>query len=275
MSIIFLQDPRAQNRLRRQGGSRARQVTQQLVAQPKMHVVVQPGNRDTAIGLLLPLAHLLGHHPDATVAVFPSDHFVSDDDLFAAHVDAAFGIVEQDAAKIVLLGVPPLGAEPDYGYIVPGDESPAVFPCGARLVRRFVEKPSPGTAQEIATHGGLWSTLVMVFKAKHFLGCVGAINTRLYECFRRIRDAVGRPGLARALEKIYQLARPVNLSKGLLEELPRRYPSQLLVLPLRGVYWCDCGSEERLAKLLSTRDAGAIPPPMIESPRQRKMPRAV
>jgi mannose-1-phosphate guanylyltransferase len=64
------------------------EVTQKLVAQPKIHFVIHPSNRDTAIGLLLPLAHLLERYPDATVAVFPSDHFISDDDLFMAHVDA-------------------------------------------------------------------------------------------------------------------------------------------------------------------------------------------
>ena len=90
------------------------EVTQQLVAQPKMHFVVQSRNRDTAIGLLLPLAHLLKRHPDAAVAVFPSDHFISDDDLFVEHVEAAFSIVEQDAAKIILLGISPRAAEPAF-----------------------------------------------------------------------------------------------------------------------------------------------------------------
>jgi mannose-1-phosphate guanylyltransferase len=145
------------------------EVTQQLVAQPKMHFVVQSRNRDTAIGLLLPLAHLLKRHPDATVAVFPSDHFISDDDLFMAHVDAGFGIVEQDAAKIILLGIPPRGAEPDYGYIVPGDDVGEAFPRGARVVSRFVEKPSHAQAQEIVSRGGFWNTLIMIFKARNFL----------------------------------------------------------------------------------------------------------
>jgi hypothetical protein len=69
--------------------------------------------------------------------------------------------------------------------------------------------------------------------------------------------------LIRAIEKIYERAQPVNLSKSFLEELPRRCPSQLLVLPVRGVYWCDCGSEERIEKFLghaaNPACAGATP----------------
>jgi len=227
------------------------EVTQQLVDQPKTQVVIQPSNRDTAIGLLLPLAHLLERHPDATVAVFPSDHFISDDDLFMAHVDAAFGIVEQDSEKIVLMGIPPRVAEPDYGYIVPADDPPSAFPCGAQIVSRFVEKPAADVAQEIVSLGGLWNTLVMVFRAQNFLSYVRAINNRLYSYFWRIRDALGAHSLMRAMERIYERAQPVNLSKVILEELPRRCPSQLLVLPVRGVYWCDCGSEERMGEFLS------------------------
>lgn len=227
------------------------EVTQQLVAQPKAHVVIQPSNRDTAIGLLLPLAHLLERHPDSTVAVFPSDHFISDDELFMAHVDAAFGIVEQDDAKIVLLGVSPQMADTDYGYIVPADNPSSPFPCGARIVSRFVEKPSPGLAQQIVSAGGLWNTLVMVFRAENFLSSVRAINGQLYSYFRRIRDALGAHSLIHAIARIYERTQPVNLSKGVLEELPRRCPSRLLVLPVRGVDWCDCGSEERMVKLLS------------------------
>jgi mannose-1-phosphate guanylyltransferase len=224
------------------------EVTQQLVAQPKMHFVVQSRNRDTAIGLLLPLAHLLKRHPDATVAVFPSDHFISDDDLFMAHVDAGFGIVEQDAAKIILLGIPPRGAEPDYGYIVPGDDVGGAFPRGARVVSRFVEKPSHEQAQEIVSRGGFWNTLIMIFKARNFLSYVRDINGQLCGCFWRIHDALGTGREISAIKSVYEAAQPINLSKGFLEELPQRCPAQLLVVPVRGVHWCDCGSEERIGK---------------------------
>jgi mannose-1-phosphate guanylyltransferase len=222
------------------------EVTQQLVAQPKMHFAIQPSNRDTAIGLLLPLAHLLERHPDATVAVFPSDHFISDDHLFMAHVDAGFGIVEQDNAKIILLGISPRAAEPEYGYIVPDEDPEGTFPCGARVVSRFVEKPSPGFAQEIVSRGGLWNTLVMVFKARNFLSYVREIDSQLFSCFWRIHDALGTGREISAIKSVYDVAQPINLSRGFLEELP-----QLLVLPVRGVHWCDCGSEERIVEFLS------------------------
>ena len=41
-------------------------------------VLAQPRNLDTGPGILLPLAWLRARDPRATVAIFPSDHFVAD-----------------------------------------------------------------------------------------------------------------------------------------------------------------------------------------------------
>jgi len=51
----------------------------QLATLPARNVVVQPRNRDTGPGILLPLLALARRSPDATVAVFPSDHYVAND----------------------------------------------------------------------------------------------------------------------------------------------------------------------------------------------------
>jgi mannose-1-phosphate guanylyltransferase len=221
-------------------------VTQQLASRKGMYIVIQPNNLDTGIGLLLPLAHVFSRYSDSTVVVFPADHFVADEELFMTHVDAAFGIVERDVTKVILLGIEPSSAEPDYGYIVPEGRSPSPFPYGARVVKEFIEKPAPLMARKIVARGGLWNTLVMVFHAKTLLQYVRGVQPTLYDCFRRLRDAVGGKKSEQAVERVYSQAQPVNLSKGFLEELPKRYPSQLLVLPARGVHWSDWGSEERV-----------------------------
>ena len=226
------------------------EVREQLAGCHGPGAVVQPSNRDTALGVLLPLAHLLTCYPDSTVALFPSDHFVSQEELFAAHIDAAFSIVERDAAKIVLVGISPTSAESDYGYILPAEVRPSPFPCGARAVRQFIEKPVQAAARKIVAAGGLWNTLVMVFNAKTLLRYVQGVQPQLHECFQRLRDAVGTGQLNSVMKKVYRQTRPVNLSKDFLEALPKRYPSQLLVLPAHGVYWSDWGSEERIARTL-------------------------
>src|SRR5262249_56247475 len=65
------------------------EVTEQLAHWPTDNVIFQPANCETGPGILLPLAHLSQRDPLATVAVFPSDHFIEDEDRFVACLQKA------------------------------------------------------------------------------------------------------------------------------------------------------------------------------------------
>ncbi len=235
------------------------EVIRQLWNQPTVCIVEQPVNRDTGPGLLLPLAHLYKRYPDSTVAVFPSDHFILEEDLFMAYVDQAFRVVEQDPAKVVLLGINPSEAEPEYGYIVPGKKLYGSSAPGTQEVSLFVEKPERDVARDLVSCGGLWNTLVMAFKAKTFFRAVSRIAPLLYSSFERIWRAVGTPSLGQVVKEVYQQMYPVNLSRGLLERLPLERPPALCVLPVRGIHWSDWGSEQRIIRVLeNTGYAGRL-----------------
>src|SRR5579862_7523158 len=103
-------------------------------------VVVQSVNRGTAPAILYSLTRLKRMAPDCSVALFPSDHFVDDDREFMRHVEAAFRAVDARPEKIVLLGVEPTRADPQYGWIEPGEF--LTNECEpVRQIRRFWEKP--------------------------------------------------------------------------------------------------------------------------------------
>jgi mannose-1-phosphate guanylyltransferase len=227
------------------------EVTRQLSSRPMACIVEQPDNRDTGPGLLLPLAHLYKRYPDSTVVVFPSDHFILEEDLFMVYVDQAFRVVEQDPAKVVLLGINPSEAEPEYGYIVPGKKLYGPLAPGACEVSRFIEKPERDVARDVVSGGGLWNTLVMIFKTKIFLKEISRIDPLLFGFFERIWRAIGTPSVGDVVKKVYEQVHPVNLSKGFLEILALQRPSRLVVLPVRGVHWSDWGSEQRIMTVLN------------------------
>jgi len=87
---------------------------------PSERVVVQPDNRGTAAAVLYGLLRLRAVAREASVAVFPSDHYISDDEAFMAHVESAFELVDAGPDRLVLLGVMPDAAEVGYGWIEPG-----------------------------------------------------------------------------------------------------------------------------------------------------------
>ncbi len=217
----------------------------QLMNRPKGRVVVQPFNRDTLPGLLLPLLQLRRHYPDSVVAVFPSDHYILEEDRFMNFVHVAFREVERHPERVVLIGIEPADPEPEYGYIVPEGEIQPISDETGR-VRRFVEKPDPAVARELIRAGALWNTMVLVFHTAAFLALMEGTLPAVLPWFLEIEEALGTPDENGVIEDNYRRMMPLNLSIDFLETLALGEPSRLSVLAARGVTWSDWGSEKRI-----------------------------
>jgi len=217
---------------------RLNEAQRQLVSRPPGSVVIQPENKETAAGLLLPLVHLYKRYPEAVVAVFPADHFILEEDVFMDHVGRAFRIVERDHSRVVLLGLQPLEPAPEYGYIVPANTENGCE-SDAKEVEMFVEKPAVEAAKTIIRKGALWNTLVMVFTCKTLLTLIQRTSPELYRGFQPILEAIGTKNEMCAIEQVYRELPSVNFSKCVLEVLPFESRRNLLVLPVRGVTWSD------------------------------------
>ena len=226
------------------------EVERQLTNYPKIGITVQPVNRDTGLGLLLPLALLNQRQPDATVAVFPSDHFIEEEERFLNYVKAACDFVERENSKIVLLGIPPSAPESEYGYILANNRWHNVFPFGAREVKRFVEKPDPVLARKLMLRGGLWNTMVIVFKLKPLIERIRAVSPQTHRGFEQIYQAADSANFEKVVKQVFAQAESFNLSTGFLQMLPSQCERDLVVLPVRGVHWSDWGSEARIMETL-------------------------
>ena len=74
-------------------------------------VIIQPCNRETGAGILLPLLHIVHRDPEAIVALFPSDHFIREETRFMAAVATAVASLATHPRHLVLLGMAPEGPE--------------------------------------------------------------------------------------------------------------------------------------------------------------------
>jgi mannose-1-phosphate guanylyltransferase len=227
------------------------EVRRQLSGRIPHTVVVQPMNRETGPGLLLPLAHLLLRHPNSTVAVFPSDHFILQEDLFAAFVQQAFEEVERYSSKIVFLGVEPTEAEPEYGYILPENQY-LDSESHVKRVKTFIEKPDPRRAAQVISLGALWNTMTMVFKPEYFMHLVYLSAPTLHRSFQTIFRVLKTSGESSAVEEIYREMQPVNLSKDLLENFDMHSRDQLFAISMKDLLWSDWGSEQRILSVVNT-----------------------
>lgn len=226
------------------------EVRRQLARRVRDNVIVQPDNKETGPGIFLPLMHLYKRNPEAIVAVFPSDHFILEEERFMDHVELAARAISHDPSSIVLLAMEADAPEVEYGYILPRGEPNQITPWGTRGAAKFVEKPHAALAQEIVAAGGLWNTMIMVFKVRTLVHMLGSLYPAIYRQFARIFDAIGTSNETETVKAVYQLLDPMNFSKGFLEKLPDVFPDAISVLPVLQVFWSDLGSPQRLARVL-------------------------
>ena len=232
------------------------EVHRQLSHRPAETVIVEPTNKETGPGILLPLMFIYKRCPEAIVAVFPSDHFILEEDRFINHVHLAIRAVKHDPTRIVLLAMEPDEPETDYGYVVPHGDVGRPCRFGTRPVSAFIEKPDADMAFKLMTQGGLWNTMTMVFKLDTLLELVRRVHPGLYFNFRRILEAIGTTKEQRTVEDVYEVLEPVNFSKEIMMRISDHHPRSLSVLPVREVFWSDWGSRERLLQVFGRLDRG-------------------
>jgi mannose-1-phosphate guanylyltransferase len=209
------------------------------------NLVIQPANRGTAPAILYALVRLSEVAHDAYVAVFPSDHFVSDDREFMRHVDLAFDAIRSRPEVTALLGIAPHAVDSGYGWIEQGE---LVAKCAPLFhVRRFWEKPGIEVADELLRAGCVWNSFVMVARVSTLIGLIIVAMPELFASFSKIRDTLGATRERGGLERLYERIPTASFS----DEVLARHPINLGVLSVHGVEWSDLGEPQRVTALLS------------------------
>ena len=227
-----------------------------LASLPAQNVIAQPRNRGTAIGILLPLLHILERDPKARILLLPSDHHIRDEARLTAAQQAAMAAGRYENADIVLLGIEPDHADPELGYIVPLRTGHPKF----RAVGRFVEKPSAEEAGQLIRQGALWNTFIIAADAAALLRL---FEWRCPEIVAKMRRSIRRGcGFPAALARLYDEMAELDFSRGILQGQER----QLRVLAVPECGWSDLGTPERVAAALHGLDvAASVSTPIRES----------
>jgi mannose-1-phosphate guanylyltransferase len=224
------------------------------------NVVVQPENRGTAAGILLPLLAILERDPDARVVMTPSDHYVADERTLQGSIAEALSALERPLDRILLLGVSPDSPDGEYGWIVPrGGRTAEPYP-----VERFVEKPDPPAAEELARNGGVWNSFILVARARTLLELFRERAPALLAGMAAIRE-LPEAEQAAAVAELYREQPVTDFSRDLLQGSERRLG--LVIVPPCG--WSDLGTPERVRRCAARRPAPLPPPAWPRSPRRR------
>lgn len=208
---------------------------------PKENLIVQPCNRGTAVGILLPLLQILHRDPNASLVVLPSDHYVRNEAVLANSLRMAMLEVERRDDRIVLLGLTPEDADPELGYIVPSGEGGPT----AREVSQFIEKPSAASANALIKCGGLWNSFIF---AAHGQTLLRAFEARCPDVVASLSEVIAGRGdeetQRRKLAAVYERVPGLDFSRDVLETSLR----SLTVAAVPPCGWSDLGTPRRVAE---------------------------
>lgn len=214
---------------------------------PETRRVVQPENRGTAPAILYSLMRVSVEEPNAMVAIFPSDHFFTDDEKFMAQVDSAFRAAELESRSVVLLGLEPDKPETSYGWIEPATSLFGSEPGGVSRVARFWEKPTRKAAEQLMMSGSLWNSFVIVGRAEAFLELFRSHlrdSFRMFDISKKMLRTSQEKPLMRA---IYSWLPDSNFSNDVLEKANE----MLMVKRVSDVGWSDLGEPQRVIGTLN------------------------
>lgn len=209
---------------------------------PPSSLVIQPESRGTAPAILYALLRLAAVAPASAVVLLPSDHWVSDDAAFMAHVAGALEVVEASPDLVVLLGIAPSRAEVQYGWIEPAESIFGPWSRDVYAVRRFVEKPSAGLAATLQAEGCLWNSFVLVGQVTALLSMMDEALPLVFDSFVAARRTLGTPDESAIVERLYGGLPAADFSREVLGADPGR----LAVLAMKGVEWDDLGDPARV-----------------------------
>jgi mannose-1-phosphate guanylyltransferase len=210
---------------------------------PIENVIVQPHNRGTAHGVLLPLLQIMERDPGAHVVLLPSDHHVCQEAVLARALRHAAEQLHWRLDETVLLGLEPEELDSQLGYILPGRSDGR----GALEVLQFIEKPAVAQTRELIAQGGMWNAFIVASTAQSLLAL---FRRRMPGIVNELRAAVQHdrrsPQGPSAIDELYDRLPTLDFSRDILQG----QEDHLRVLPVASCGWSDLGTPERVARAL-------------------------
>ncbi|HEX5327781.1 MAG TPA: mannose-1-phosphate guanylyltransferase/mannose-6-phosphate isomerase [Acetobacteraceae bacterium] len=147
-------------------------------------IVLEPVGRNSAPAIAAAALLAAADDPDRVLWMMAADAAIADTPALHRHLKAAAAAARN--GHIVTFGMRPTAAETGYGYMEVG--GPLAGTPGVHAVGRFLEKPDPVTAAELAGSGRhLWNSGMFVFTARTLLA---ELATHAPEVLAAVRAAV-------------------------------------------------------------------------------------
>ena len=233
------------------GHEHAEELRRQAPEIPADNFLVEPVGRNTAPAIGLAALHLRRRSPQAIMAVLPADHYIRDEARFRAVLRAALQVAER--GFLVTLGIRPTYPATGFGYIERGEPLGRFGGFMAYRVLAFREKPDPATAERFVASGRhAWNSGMFIWRVDRILEEIAQALPDLAAGLRELEAALGTPGEAAALRRLWPQMPNISIDYGVMEK------AQEAAVILAEFGWNDIGSWAALLDILAAGDQGNV-----------------
>lgn len=195
-------------------------VKEQLPELDEENILCEPYRRNTAPCIAYAAYKLNERHPDAVVAVSPSDHVIMNDEIFLDTMENAFRCASGEDS-LLTLGITPTRPETGYGYIQcnMGD----IRTYGGHTsygVKTFTEKPDAELARIFMESGEfLWNSGIFTWNLKTILHEMEKHIPEVSMIFRE--GTYYGKGESEFIERAYAECPSISIDYGVMEKTDR------------------------------------------------------
>jgi len=195
---------------------------------PAANFISEPAPRNTAPALIQANIYLARIDPQASLLVVPADHYIAEEDVFAAELTAALEYAENRC--IVTAGIKPTEPHTGYGYIRFSQKKGGDF----HDIIQFKEKPDRKTAIQYVKKGNYyWNSGMFVYKLAYFKDFFRQYSPYYHKQYELLEQVSGNK---KRFAELYKAIKPESIDYALMEKLNET------VMFKAGFSWNDVGS---------------------------------
>jgi mannose-1-phosphate guanylyltransferase len=223
---------------------------QQLPGIKPENILSEPSRKNTAPCISYISFKLLQKDPEAVLVVAPSDHAVSDVEIFKILTLQALQFAKNNSA-FVTLGIKPTYPNTGYGYIQ--FDINAVKDESVYEVKTFIEKPDIELAKTfLASEEFLWNSGIFIWDVQTILAAFEQFQPEMFELFAAEKNNFNTPEEKAALDRIYPLCVSISIDYAIMEKA-----ENVFVIPA-AFGWSDLGTWNSAYNNLSKNNNGNV-----------------
>lgn len=182
-------------------------------------VLCEPMRRNTAPCIAYAVYHILSRCPEASIAVTPADHLVTNEPEFHRIIGMGLDFVEQQRDALMTIGIKPSRPETGYGYIEVDTVQEGIVP-----VKNFKEKPDLETAKRFLADGRyFWNSGIFLWSTDAIMGALRQYLPDLVRLFDEGKGKFGTPQEQEFIDRQFEHCENISIDYGVMERSQSRY----------------------------------------------------